>query len=148
MKKFFSRFNTQIFIESLDLSNNFELNEDLAQFIIKFYNQYNLAHDTNFNFMDQLHLEKLEHGSRVPKNAKHELMVKNAHDFEINKLKYKKNLILVDVSLRNCTINYHSLNVISRLLKKNSNFRLRQHTALSKVEYHVRCLESPHLRSI
>jgi len=30
MKKFFSRFNSQIFIESLDLSNNFELNEDLA----------------------------------------------------------------------------------------------------------------------
>ena len=45
LKKFFSFLNTRIFIETLDLSNNFELGEDLAQFILKFLQKYELQLD-------------------------------------------------------------------------------------------------------
>jgi hypothetical protein len=45
MKRFFSLFNHQIFIENLDLSYNKELGEDLAHFIYKYLSQYEVMKD-------------------------------------------------------------------------------------------------------
>ena len=45
IKKFFSLINYQIFIESIDLSFNEELGEDLAQFVYKYLDQYDINKD-------------------------------------------------------------------------------------------------------
>jgi len=48
MKKFFALLNSQVFIESLDLSFNELLNESFAQFALKFLDKYELSKNPRF----------------------------------------------------------------------------------------------------
>lgn len=51
MKKFISLIYDQIFIESIDLSSNPEISEDLAQFAIKYFDAFDIESANQFRFL-------------------------------------------------------------------------------------------------
>jgi len=48
MRKFISFFYNRIFIESLDLSYNYDLGDDFSTFVVKYFNNIILEKEHNF----------------------------------------------------------------------------------------------------
>ena len=46
-------------------------------------------------------------------------------------------MLLLNLNIRNCTINYHSIKVIDSILDKNRRFRQDQRVRLTKLEHQV-----------